>query len=883
MSKGKSTWKYNKLLTARSKYYNFGGTINVDASSQVGQPGSDPGIKAPTNIGSSEAAAGGDSGGGGGMGKGAVMQAIIATAQQHAANLGYLTQQRHNDFMQKQQNEAYDYANTQKARAVTEQSQLDLNKAKEENLQITNTLKEQALEKQNEAFFEPKEFAIGGLISAGLQLDSAAGKAIAGDYNSGAGRVIQSIPGMGIIGGAISRLSGIKTNQAEVNRVKGDNTALANAANAAAAANSFDSSALSGPTNVNFNVNAYKGGAFSKGKAQEKNRRLSEQLKTNAEFANRTIDNSISNIADNQLSNAESTFVAAFGGELNTQGGDFTNGMINIDKGGSHESNPLDGVPIGMDERGVPNLVEEGETIFNDYVFSRRLKVPKAIRKKYKLRDNISFADASKKLAKESEERPNDPISKNGLIAFMSNLARAQEELKYKKMGNKFSHGGNILAEGTNSLNDPYGYYEYPDSEPFFFGNDIDGPNYNYDSQTDYFNSIMDYYQSNESSQNKGEVNISPISTYEPTYTNDGAEIKARIARDKELKEKEDKGPLDIKKNRYRVKGTGEIINDYFPGRNSRGETWFDLNPGYELVDEEGTIRDPEVDEDGNNVTYTDYFLKKKEDKERNFFDRLKGMDASNLRYAPAVGYGISALTDALGITNKPDYSNADSIIEAAKRAGTYDPVKFKPIGNYLTYKPFDRDYYINKMNAEAGATRRNIMNTSGGNRATAMAGLLAADNNYLNQLGNLARQAEEYNFAQRAQVEEFNRGTNNTNSQGFLQADLANQKAASSASEISLKGLMAGAEMKDRIKTITDANKSANLSGLFQTLGDIGYEEKNKDMANYTLDHELWGVGAEDGYTFRRKNKKNARNIGVLGAYGGKIKKKRKNLTLKK
>jgi hypothetical protein len=32
---------------------------------------------------------------------------------------------------------------------------------------------------------------------------------------------------------------------------------------------------------------------------------------------------------------------------------------------------------MGVDSEGVPNLVEEDELVYNDYVFSNRLKVPK--------------------------------------------------------------------------------------------------------------------------------------------------------------------------------------------------------------------------------------------------------------------------------------------------------------------------------------------------------------------------------------------------------------------------------------------------------------------------------------------------------------------------
>jgi hypothetical protein len=57
-------------------------------------------------------------------------------------------------------------------------------------------------------------------------------------------------------------------------------------------------------------------------------------------------------------------------------------------------------------------------------------------------------------------------------------------------------------------------------------------------------------------------------------------------------------------------------------------------------------------------------------------------------------------LTDMLGITNKPDYTYANKLEAMATRNGFTPNVSYKPIGNYLSYRPFDRDYYINKLNA---------------------------------------------------------------------------------------------------------------------------------------------------------------------------------------
>lgn len=148
----------------------------------------------------------------------------------------------------------------------------------------------------------------------------------------------------------------------------------------------------------------------------------------------------------------------SFGGELNTQGLDWTNGLLQINAGGSHESNPNEGVLMGMDPQGTPNLVEEGETIWNDYVFSDRIRVPKSMRNKYKLGGKkLTFADASKKMAKESEERPNDPISARGLEALLTDLAIAQEEKRaqeqMKEEVNYAALGGKVNKfDGTSMV-----------------------------------------------------------------------------------------------------------------------------------------------------------------------------------------------------------------------------------------------------------------------------------------------------------------------------------------------------------------------------------------------------------------------------------------------
>lgn len=152
------------------------------------------------------------------------------------------------------------------------------------------------------------------------------------------------------------------------------------------------------------------------------------------------------------------------GGVVQTKGANWGN-LTHIDAGGQHENNPNDGVQIGTDNQGVPNLVEEDEVIYNDYVFSNRLVVPRGKRGNYGKRnkyaeggkmnkggskesimeryedkalkpfEGLTFADAAKKAEKLSgvNERPNDPIAQRGLESMLVVLAGVQEKEREKE------------------------------------------------------------------------------------------------------------------------------------------------------------------------------------------------------------------------------------------------------------------------------------------------------------------------------------------------------------------------------------------------------------------------------------------------------------------
>lgn len=179
------------------------------------------------------------------------------------------------------------------------------------------------------------------------------------------------------------------------------------------------------------------GGIFA---GKNKAKRLADSLNAMATLANsdnieqynRAMMMANNNIYDNLYGN-----FAAYGGNLNmdipnyqTHGGDFFNGVTKINEGGTHEENPNGGIIMGIDEKGVPNLVEEGEVIYNDYVYSNRLTPDEEMLEKFNFPSKYkgkTFAYIAEDLSKESEETPLDPINKRGLQANMSKLSVIQE------------------------------------------------------------------------------------------------------------------------------------------------------------------------------------------------------------------------------------------------------------------------------------------------------------------------------------------------------------------------------------------------------------------------------------------------------------------------
>ena len=449
------------------------------------------------------------------------------------------------------------------------------------------------------------------------------------------------------------------------------------------------------------------------------NRRAKQQAKQDNLINKRNNINAInkmnllnSNIASNNIRNMEQNLLS-LGGNLFNRGANYDSGLMLINEGGSHESNPNEGIQLGTDEQGNPNLVEQGEVVYKDYVFSNRLHLTEEELKKNFLPTslkNTTFAYAAEQIGKNLIETPTDNLERNKVESFLQRLANIQEAQR-AKMG----------KQGTQQM--AYGGNKYSGEEELFDNLD-------------------------------------------------------------ELKITAKKKPL--------TKLT-ELGKQAFDTAYKQS-----LNTG--LVGKPPTISN-----------------RLKRAKEAS----ISGM---NTMYAPIIA------NTALGIASmfqKPDYTNAE-LLEREARNIPNNTVSPTYLNNYLTYRPLDRNYYLNQLKGQAGATRNAIMN-SGSNAGNIMANLLAADYNAQNAVANSLMQMDQYNNQQRQAVNEFNRGTNQYNAQSAMQANQANAQLALERSKLQNPLLSQAAQYREGADTALMQARTKAIQDIGTQLGQLG--KQNSDI----------------------------------------------------
>lgn len=818
---------------------------------------------------------------------------------------------------------------------------------------------------------------IGGGLESGVgsgitNVGGAIGSAV-GAVNPVLGGIISA--GSGIIGGLTTAMFGSKLNKENIARINSVNNAM----NILQVDDSTNNSVANAFGTVDFGSSftmkdVGKDGWFSN-KAKNKFKVLTAQraaainranatLLNAAENADTTMDQEImANFAANggQLERKVNLF--STGGFLSTQGGDFFTGITEINAGGTHEENPNGGVQVGVDPEGTPNLVEEGEVIWDGYVFSNRIKVPKKVQEKYKLgtNDNLTFADAVKYAARESKERPNDPISANGLVDSMQTLQQEQETIREamqakelaKKMkqlpdeekaqvlqgmmqeepspemqgipqmqgmpmdpsmgipqdapimqaygGRKTSRGNVFDIAGEMSRFDPavdgklLDAYAGSGNGDLLFNNtgfnstNVYAPTSRYRKSVEFINNnrndprvtawrdnwlipAINYYNrnnpkytqltpenfnwdthynlsldGNRGGHHLGNNFLDEILDWDPNTQTVSWKASASpvVGQPAPQKEVAVASPVTQARRDYYIKPDGslELMPQYWEGRAEQGFKIGDVDYSGKTYDEvfgsgmgrvykDSTKRDP-----ADGVQYTDHYWGAAP---ASTPPSESGHYPTWLRYAEPFGQLGLIFTDAIGLTNKPDTDDIDAAVNAIQTSGAYKPITFNTIGDYRRYRPFDRDYYLNKLNAEAGATRRDIMNVSGGNRGSAIAGMLSADYNAQQSIGDTLMKQELANRQHEGEVAEFNRGTNQFNASGIFEADKANQQAMQSARSIQLNAMLEGAKYKANAKSQAAQARGLNIASLFSSLGQIGLEAQNRKDRDMLIRHNV-------------------------------------------
>jgi len=490
----------------------------------------------------------------------------------------------------------------------------------------------------------------------------------------------------------------------------------------------------------------------------------------------------------------------AKGGSLGN-GSNFSNGLLEINNGGTHEENPLGGVPMGVDSQGTPNLVREGETVYQfpdgnkevfaaddlpveDSVFEalgldNMLKRYKGKNKKNKSK-RPTFADISKYMAKESEQRPNDILSRESLTANLARLAEYQKAARMKKQAEemKNSMGGQA----------PINLDEQQPANSFAYAGTMDvGP-------------YSDYYHG---------IGIrNPWDLYTVDWDDVGKKTQpAQWNPFPNILNPEYKVPAQ------RFTDTQRLMYDH---QQKTGNTDFvgAITP-IKPVPKPSEIKPEEI-------------LATKP--ARNKFNPY--MYPTWMRYAPVFGAGALTLTDLLGITNKPDYSHLRGLEAAVNRAGYTPDIGYKPIGDYKKYTPYDVTFGLNRLAGGSRATSGMIAN-SAAPIGTKMAGQLANTANYLKSTGDMYRSALEYNDAKDSEARKFNRETNMANSEMDMKAQIANAENTQLARRYHIAALSDLARMKLAIDQGSDQAKAINLSNFLTSLGNVGRENFAMNQLN--------------------------------------------------
>lgn len=704
----------------------------------------------------------------------------------------------------------------------------------------------------------------GSLLSNGLSTP-------VGDLVNTAGTALSSIPGVGwalgaaapVVGGLINGAFGYQKNQQNVDQAYADINSTRNTN-----IDTSSSAALLGSAqNMNTLDHVNKSDLGKEGWFVNKLGNLQNQINTSIDDANQFAQNKLANgvnmfNTNNVLSGLKNGNINAIGGEISTHGANFPSKLKEINSGGTHEQNPYDGVQMGSDEQGTPNLVEQGETVYDDKVFSNRIQVPKKDKTALGLnaKKKITYADASKELSKEAKERPNDPISNRGLNVKLSNLFESQEAFKQEQLRQRaislgldpdqvqqayqqqleqlqqpqqqpqeqqyeqypqqeqqmenedmmnnqqqpmMAFGGNLFKGGGKTKGNAtlkYGYYGgAPEYKYLFNQNQLDLIKYlNDKNNQDVANGIIQ--KINKGMPKGHSLTANNISNLQKGTNNKliNDALNAAIATD------------GIKLIRYKNN------NVNLPEATTR---FTDL---YKLPTIDGTLLQKGINQAKKEIA----------EQKAAYIARNQEPLPTWQRELPLYAGLSSVLTDTLGLTNKPDYTAANQLAGLA-REGTFVPVRSNPIYQRYTYNPVSPYAIIDTATASSADARRALRYQGLGRMATANANM-NLNNQLINNIGDNFYKAQQMNNAAQQQVGQLNYAVDKDNLANSIATQNANQSAWANSRKFTFDGLSAANTLRQAEQAAANQNRATNLNNTLTSWSNYGKENAYMNMINF-------------------------------------------------
>ena len=463
-------------------------------------------------------------------------------------------------------------------------------------------------------------------------------------------------------------------------------------------------------------------------------------------------------------------------------------GDINyFNNGGTHEQNPFGGIPQGMAPNNRMNVVEEGEVKWEspdgDYIFSNHQRL-----NKQDVTDNLlpnyltgkTIADAAKRILKESDERPYDYISTNGKDHFLNILRDINESKNPQNQEvNSFRLGGmpetetedgkpakkeksRRLGESYKSDIRPGGLYidggngyRIVDSTASGVGgySGVRGKGYAFQNSDNVKEEVAtEGTPSNRKvqvagSQAKGAasgtaVKVDPAKPKSTTPVTSGGETPQAAAGETAPEEKTyDFGPAFT--DPFVTRRSSDIVHNALKNEGARYKVKTDSGVSYER-----SLPQVKIGIKRDSVSPT---------------DELRGFDGK--KFAEKLGNAIGKIGDtAIALApafaaafDNPNYNYANEMRNSFRPVDT----PYVSSANYMKYTPIDLDYIFNQINRQSQNNMRNIMDLSGGNRATAMAGLSANDFSTQAAKSNAIFQTDLQNMQNYQNVQKHNTGIN--------------------------------------------------------------------------------------------------------------------------